>query len=272
MTHQTIKQAFDYFYASNNLTYDARYHRYKLDGITCAGVSTVSDYEPKDFLKHWAAKMVVEHLADKQELIKTLTPKEYADLLLEAKKMHKAKSDEALEIGTAAHDWCEQHIHGKQSEITEAIKNPVEQFLDFEHKHKIQWVCTEKIVCHRGELVAGRLDSLAFVDGALSLVDLKTSSQISSSYYLQTAGYAMCLEDMGIKVDRRIILRLPKIKDEKFEACEVDTPLKEDIQAFIGRRRSYAWQNMVDCKYSDEVEKYYGKTKIKIKKLRLKLI
>ncbi len=110
MTHQEIKKAFDYFYASNNIAYDAKKHQYKLDGITCAGVSTISEFRPAPFLKFWAAKMVVEHLADKQEIIKKLSPKEYQELLLEAKRMHQTKSNEALEIGTIVHQFCEDFI------------------------------------------------------------------------------------------------------------------------------------------------------------------
>lgn len=266
MTHEKIKEAFDYFYASNNIAYDARKHQYKLDGITCAGVSTIAEYRPAPFLKFWAAKEAVNYLADKQEIIKNLSPKEYAELLQEAKKAHIRKSDTALEIGTAAHDWADKHIHGEDLPITKEIENCVKAFLDFEKKHKLQWICTEKIVVNRPHLVAGRLDSLAFVDGALSLVDLKTSSRVSESYYLQTAGYALCLQDMGIPVERRIILRLPKVKDEEFEAVEVDTPLAADTKAFLAQRYAYEWANMIDCKHTETI----NRGKFKEKKLKLK--
>lgn len=266
MTHQEIKEAFDYFYASNNITYNADKHQYKLDGITCAGVSTIAEYRPAPFLKFWAAKEAVNYLADKHEIIKTLSPKEYAELLLEAKKAHTRKSNTALEIGTAAHDWAEKHIHGKNLPITKEIENCVKAFLEFEKSHQTQFICTEKIVVNRQHLVAGRLDSLAFVDGALSLVDLKTSSRISESYYLQTAGYALCLQDMGIPVERRIILRLPKVKDEEFEAVEVDTPLAADTKAFLSQRYAYEWANMIDCKYTETI----NRGKFKEKKLKLK--
>lgn len=268
MTHQEIKNAFDFFYASNNIAYDGRKHRYTLDGITCAGVSTVSEFRPAPFLKFWAAKMVVEYLKDKQEIIKNLSPKEYQELLLEAKKMHKTKSDEALEIGTAAHDVCEKIIKSQPYEITPEIKNCVEQFQEFQAKHKARWVCTEKIVVAPSHLVAGRLDSLAFVDGALTLVDLKTSSRVGESYFLQTAGYALCLREMGIPIERRVILRLPKTKDEEFEAVEVDTPLEADTKAFLSQRYAYEWANMVDCKHTETI----NRGRFKEKKLKLKKI
>jgi len=271
ITHEQIKNAFDFFYASNKIHYDAKTHCYTLDGITCAGVSSVSEFRPKDFLKFWAAKEAINYLADKQEIIKNLSATEYANLLQEAKNAHTRKSNKALITGTSAHDWAEKHIHGEDLPITKEIKNCVEAFLDFEKKHKLQWICTEKIVVNRPHLVAGRLDSLAFIDGALSLVDFKTSGQIDESYFLQTAGYTMCLEDMGIKVDRRVILRLPKDTSE-FEAVEVDTPLDKDVKAFLSQRYAYEWENFVDCKHKEEVVKFYGNKKYKQKKLKLKKI
>ena len=268
MIHSEIKKIFEQFELANNITYDGRRHSYKLDGVTCAGVSTISEYQPKEWLKPWAAKMVVEHLKDKQDFIKTCTPEEYTALLLEAKKMHKTKSEEALDIGTQVHDLCERLIMGMLVSVTEETKNPIDQFLAFQKNHKVEWICTEKIVCSPTHLVAGRLDSLAFVDGILSLVDLKTSSRISESYFLQTAGYSMCLSEMGVPIERRIILRLPKVKDDTFEAVEVDTPLEEDIKAFLAQRYAYAWANMIDCKHTDKI----NNGKFIEKKLKLKLI
>lgn len=268
MTHEQIKNAFDFFYASNHIDYDARHHKYTLDGITCAGVSTIAEYRPSPFLVPWAAKMVVEHLKDKREVIANMTQAEFETLLLEAKKMHKTKSEKALEVGTLAHDWVDKHIQGTKLEVNDDIRNCVGEFLKFENSHKVNWICTEKIVVNREHLVAGRLDSLAFVDGSLALVDLKTSGRVSESYFLQTAGYAMCLEDMGIKVDKRIILRLPKTKDDAFEAVEVDTPLDKDIRAFLSQRYAYEWSNYVDCKHTEKVDRgSFKEKKLKLKKL-----
>ena len=268
MTHSEIKKAFDYFYAANNIEYDGRKHQYKLEGITCAGVSTISEFRPSPFLIPWAAKMVVEHLKDKREAIAKMTQEEFDALLLEAKKMHRTKSAEATDIGTRAHEACEKIIKGEKPVIQKDIENPVFQFLEFEKAHKVEWVCTEKIVCAPSVLVAGRLDSLAFVDGILSLVDLKTSSRISESYFLQCAGYSLCLSEMGIPVDRRLILRLPKTAEDTFEACECSTPLKDDIEAFLGQRRAYMWHNMVDMKYSEKTDNgKFIETKLKLKKI-----
>jgi CRISPR/Cas system-associated exonuclease Cas4 (RecB family) len=265
---EIINKKLDYFYASNNITFDGRKHQYKLDGITCAGVSTISDYRPKDYLKFWSAKMVVEFLADKQEIIKKLNKKEYSDLLYEAKNQHAKKSKEATDIGEKAHNWIESYIKGKRLPITRDIENPVNEFLKFEKVHKVEWIAVEKIVCSSTYLVAGRLDALAIVDGKLSLVDLKTSSQIEEGYFLQTAGYQLCLEEMGVKVNQRIILRLPKKRGDEFEPVLVDTEYEEDKKAFLNLRYAWQWACAIDVKHKeDAIVKGYKTRRLKLKKL-----
>ena len=264
---EKILKDLNYWYISNDIVFDKGKHQYKLGGVTCAGVSTISEFRPAPYLIGWAAKMVVEHLKDKQGIIKDCTPKEYDALLDEAKKLYRTKSKEATDIGERAHKWIEDHIGGVYYKTTADIENPVKQFLDFESKHKVDWIATEKIVCSRTHLVAGRLDALAMVDGILSLVDLKTSNRISESYLLQTAGYAMCLAEMGIPVARRLILRLPKAIEDTFEAVECITPLKDDVDAFLGQRYAYAWSNMIDCKFTEEVEGKHKTKKLKLKKI-----
>ena len=268
MTKKEVNHIFDEFYLANDLMFDGKRHSYTLGGISLAGVSTISEFRPSPELIGWAAKMVYEFLLDKQEVIKCCSPEEYAVLLLEAKKMHRTKSGEAMDIGKKAHKAVEDYINGKTPEITEDIKNSFEQFLAFEKKHNVEWLATEKIVCSPEHLVGGTLDSLAIIDGQMSLVDLKTSGSIRESYVLQVSGYQMCLSEMGIPIEQRIILRLPKIKDDVFEAVLVDTPYEQDVQAFLAQREAYRWKNMVSVKYSDDVQ--VGK--YKQKQLRLKKI
>lgn len=268
MTHEEIKKAFEFFYLSNDLTFDKKKHQYKLGGVTCAGISSISEYRPKDYLKFWAAKMVVEYLKDKQKEIKKMSVGQYTELLLEAKKQHTQRSKGALQIGTDTHDWMESYIKGKTKPITKDIEHPVNEFLDFERKHKVRWVCVEKIVCSPTHLVAGRLDSLAFVDDRLSLLDFKTSNQIDEGYFLQTGGYQMCLDEMGIPVEQRIILRLPKTKEDHFEAVLVNTDYEKDKEAFLHLRYAWQWDNYIDCNFKEEVvEKGYKVRKLKLLKI-----
>jgi hypothetical protein len=271
MNKETIEKTLEIFYEAYPIVFDGKKHLYTLNDEVCAGISSVADYAPKDYLKFWAAKLVSDFLSDKLDLIKTLSPEQWVELLLEAKNQHAKKSKDALDIGTKVHEWIEKYINLRSTGakikflIEDDVKNPIEQFLEFEKRHDIQWILNEKIVASPKHLVAGTLDSLAMIDGKLSLVDLKTSNRIDEGYFLQTAGYAMCLDEMGVKIDQRIILRLPKGEGDGFEAILVNTPLPDDIDCFLHRRYSWKWNNMVDSKYKEEVvENGY-----KVKKLRL---
>lgn len=272
--NKEIEKKINLFYEAYPISFEKRKHIYTLNNEVCAGISSVADYAPKDYLKFWSAKLVVEFLRDKLELIRTITVDDWSKLLKEAKNQHAKRSKEALDIGTRTHDWIEKYIELRTTGtkvkllIDEDIKNPVEQFLEFEKRHNIQWILTEKIVASPKHLVAGRLDSIAIIDGKLSLVDLKTSNQIDEGYFLQTAGYVMCLEEMGVKVDQRIILRLPKKKGDVFEAILVNTPLQDDIDCFLHRRYSWKWNNMIDSKFKEEVvENGYKVKKLKLVKI-----
>lgn len=263
---EEILKQLDLYNSTFNLIYDGKNHTYRINGELCAGVSTVSSYGPSDWLKFWAAKVVSEYLIDKQDLIKTLTPKQYLELLKDAKNAPNQKSKDSLKIGKKVHDWIEKHINGEDLPITDEIKHPVSQFLEFEKKHSIDWICVETIVGSLEHKIGGRLDALAIVDGKVSLVDFKTSGHIDESYYLQTAGYQLCLEEMGVKVEQRIILRLPKVLGEDFEAVLVDTPYDKDKNAFLHRRYSCQWQNYIDSHFKED--KGYGTATYKVLKLK----
>ena len=112
MTKDTILKTLNEFIVLNDVTFNGREHKYTLGGVTLAGVSTISEFRPSPELIGWAAKMVYEFLLDKQEAIKNCTPEEYNAILLEAKKMHRTKSKEAMDIGTRAHKAVEEYIKG----------------------------------------------------------------------------------------------------------------------------------------------------------------
>jgi predicted RecB family nuclease len=130
----------------------------------------------------------------------------------------------------------------------------VEQYLSFEKKHNVEWLAGEKIVCSQRHLVAGRVDDIALVNGKLSVVDKKTSSRISETYFLQTAGYMMALKEMGVLIEQRIILRLPKDEKDSFQAALVTTPYEKDIEAFLHLRYAREWDNYIDCKFKEKIK------------------
>jgi hypothetical protein len=265
---EVIKKLKEY-YKVYPIVHKKRPYGYSVNGIWCAGVSSVAGYAPKDFLKFWSAKMVTEFLEPKLDEIKNMDKVGWKKLLLEAKKQHSVKSDDALEIGTKAHDWVENYIKGKRLPVSDDIKNPVKEFLAFENKYNIQWVAVEKMVASQKHRVGGRLDSLAIIDDKLSIIDFKTSSRISEDNYLQTAGYQLCLEEMGIYPEQRIILRLPKVKGDGFEAVLVPTDYDADKAGFLHRRYSWQWANYINTKFMEDAWYYANGKRVKTKKLKL---
>jgi CRISPR/Cas system-associated exonuclease Cas4 (RecB family) len=242
-------------------------HTYTIDSALYAGVSSIVEERAKPFLVPWASKEAVKLLGwDKTltkkveeafEAIKKLTPEQYLELLNKAKGRYVEIGDVAKKSGTATHDWIEDYIktgvageipNGKD-DISIAISNAINAFLEWEHKHKPEWIVSEKIIFSLKHQFAGTLDALAFIDGQLCIVDFKTSNQISDSYALQIAGYMICLEEAGIKVDRRLILRIPK-DGTKAEDCVVATDEVFDKETFLHFREGRRWKTYIESNFT----------------------
>jgi len=227
----------------SKVEFDEKEHKYtrKSDGKWLAGISSIADSLPKPYLMPWAAKMVVEFLQDKQEIIKILTPEEYLELLDEAKTTHKRKSGEAMDLGTIGHKFCEEYVLAKirNTELPKMIKElkrPLEKFIEWEKENVKQWVLSEAMVVDTEEEFAGRLDGLAILkDDKLAVIDFKFSNQISPSYHLQTAGYSIPFSKYDIEIQDRIIIRLPKTPTKKVYNKETKQYTEEENNIEIAR-------------------------------------
>jgi hypothetical protein len=235
-------------YHEENHTYTS-----KADGKLWPGVTSIGNNLAKPQLIPWAAKMAVQHLADKQEAIKSSSPEEYALLLSEAQDAHSRKSRSAADAGTLAHKWCEEYIKAElvgdgMVALHAYPEDPVtrsctQAFCAWQAAHHVIWLASELVVGSAVHEFGGTLDALAIVDGIPSLIDFKTSNQISKDYFIQTAAYHLALEEMGLKMWQRIILRIPKDGSD-FEALIVPTPLDLDTQAFLALRQVQRWQKL----------------------------
>ncbi len=258
-------------------------HVYKTtddNGTWLQGVTTVSSIVPKDWLSAWGAKEAVKFLGysdyegDTQLATETLkkiskfkTPEEFIALLKEAKGASGRKSKTALVDGKAGHAWLEEYVKSKiegtkpSKTPTDALKRPVEQFLEWEMENISSWVLSEALVAYPEKGYAGTLDALAFTkSGKLALVDFKFASHISDEFYLQTAAYCMTFEPYGIEIDERIIVRLPKtllkeewddkvkkykMVDNNIEVETVKTVYEADKIAFLHALPLKGWINSV---------------------------
>ena len=223
-------------------------HRYEtLDGVWLQGVSTVSSIVPKDWLAAWGAKECVKFLGYSdyegdveraREIMKQIseckTAEEYIAILKEAKGASGRKSKTALVDGTAGHLWLQEFLLAdirrlenikRYNELTKEerqkynypepptgnLERPIKQFLDWYYENVDYPILSEARVAYPEKGFAGTLDAMAMMKtGRLALIDFKFASHISEDFYLQTAGYQATLEPYGIKIDDRIIIRLPK--------------------------------------------------------------
>jgi uncharacterized protein (DUF1330 family) len=265
-----------------DVSFDEKKHIYtrKSDGTWLQGVSTVSSIVPKDWLSAWGAKEAVKALGYSDfegdtELAKEIMEKikacqnveEYQAILKEAKGASRRKSKEALVDGEAGHVWLESYvkarIRGSELPVIPEgnLQRPLTQFIEWEQREVEYWILSEAMVASPDELYAGTLDGLAMMKtGRLALIDFKFASHISEDYFLQTSGYQNCLEKYDIRIDDRIIIRLPKTltidewdaKEKKYKKVEntiepkiVDTIYEEDRNVFLHMLPVKRWINKI---------------------------
>lgn len=226
-----------------------------LDGVT----NTCGIIDKSLYLIPWGVKMAAEkllatmpHTADiAGDFTDSLPWPQFVELVNEAKKAHKEKLVDAGEVGSKAHTLIEHLIKeairfnkgvipiGAKTEVEgpeddERVANCVNAAISWMNQHNVKWLKTEHKVYSRKYEYAGTMDGLAEVDGTLSVVDWKTSNNLRTEYFLQTASYLYAhSEEFGTVIPDRWILRLGKEKGD-FEPWHVGPEtMAEDMEAFI---------------------------------------
>ena len=206
--------------------------------------------------------------------IKAMKGIEYYDFLKEAKGAFRRKTKEAAESGTIAHDYIKNFICGVEQpkELVLALKkdenakNSIKAFNEWQKKHNIEWLASELVIGSSLHEFGGTLDGIAYVDNIPSLIDFKTSNQISEDYFLQTAAYQIALEEMGLHTLQRIILRIPKTGKD-FETVTIENNIENGNRLELDKSGFIALRQMqrVDSYYKNinhSVKDENGKVKI----------
>ena len=254
---------------------DSRHRYTRIDnGKLLAGVSSVAEMLPKPYLLQWAANECSNYVRD--NFRPNMSPQELDAMLELARKAHNVKKKKAGDDGTDMHGILELHVNARISGSKFCPSLPItwqarayDQFLEWESNNKVEWIASELMVFNLDLDVAGRLDAIAKVNGLLTVIDFKTSNSIGSSFYLQTAGYVICLDwmfdngYMDYVPQGRILIRLPKtethdvwIQDEQYktkgryetqpnnvEVVHVPTDLGFDKETFVNLRGAFKWSN-----------------------------
>lgn len=102
---------------------------------------------------------------------------------------HAGVLDDAAQNGTRVHDWIAAYVTGEEiPELDNDLQaEAVQAFLDWESEHEIMPVLTEVTVVNEAVGYAGTLDHIWYVDGKLTLLDVKTSKRVYDSHVAQVA-------------------------------------------------------------------------------------
>lgn len=238
----------------------------KKDGKLWAGVSSVSklaqDTELSGILNQWAANCAIQDVSLRWDLTEKYTQEEKNDLLFApktgAKTAHLRISKDAKELGSSVHEIIENYIQ-KKAELKSEDKNiqrALDQFKKWEKENRVLWLASELLVSNEELELAGRLDALAYVNGKRTIIDFKVANNIGINYYIQLAGYWLCIESMGWLPEERILVRIPKtdvkkvwngrnydVVENNLEVIIPPTDLRFDIETFKHLRQAFKWVN-----------------------------
>ena len=233
------------------------------------GVTTIIGIKDKSIpLQSWQQMITFGHL------LKCIDEKKDLDIELAAEAVLQCNivKEEAADIGKEIHSWCEAYIKHKLKEpgchnlpdipkFPEALQG-VNSFLEWEKKHKVQFVSTEKIVYSLEDDYIGIEDVIFFVDGKFCDGDFKSSNGLYNGVRLQTAAYSKArIEEGGRKSQGRWAIRLSKYSEEEYNKREEQKKeLKKLLAKFTGktyREHPIKPYRVFEAKFLDDNKNYY---------------
>lgn len=189
-------------------------HQYKIGGQRVQSPSSILWIVDKSQpLIYWATNLARDYLLER--LDDGITKNDIITACLQ----HKEKKEEAADIWSQAHEWIEKYTRDKTISLPEdeRVQNIINEFINREKQHNIQYLEFERIVYSRQHNYIGTLDWIAIIDWKKYLIDYKTSNRIYLSQYgMQTVAYKEAYEEeTGDKIDWILIIKLPKESKDK---------------------------------------------------------
>ncbi len=234
-------------------------HKHILNGKEVPGCTSISGlFQDEGWKFAWPVKLMYERsmivfkdAANAQKVI-SLRLDQIDELLKKTKNAWREKRDKAADSGTFAHKLIEAYLKKSEPPFLpgpEALHG-FEEFIKWEAQNRPQWLGCEIQVGSEIHEFAGILDGLAIINGEKTLVDFKTSKDIKEEYNIQLAGLCICLEEMGVNVESRAILHLPK--EGPFEYRPVKSNLVMDKNAFLAGLKFYNHKNIFKARGKNE--------------------
>lgn len=248
-----------YDYIDEDFRFDEGGHKYeiyrddkwqKLQGTT----SVIGKVIAKPGLTWWASKKACQYLGWKHhkdhkkeeriesvtarlEEIKQMTPEEFLKELDNAYRAHNDFKEDSAEKGTNIHERIEGYVNTcidenngkpiKWNTDDEQLKN----FEEWARSEDVTFIASEQRVYSEEHWFAGTFDLLLERGGKRLLGDIKTSSGIYPSYFIQMGAYNTAYEEyIGGEVDGSVVIRLSR--DGSF-GVQYSFNLDRDSQMFL---------------------------------------
>lgn len=221
-------------------TFSESGHVHMFDGKKVKGVTTPLEVIAKPALIQWAADLAAVEALHDDEL--TRRYKEIADMPYgpdrdKAKKLidkdfpaykaarlaHRKKKEDAADWGKIVHKaievWIKTgavptaiEIDGRNYILEEDHLKAINNFVNWATQNNVSFLCSEKLIHSNEWEMGGIVDFVATIGGKLLVGDIKTSSGIWESYWLQCSAYAKMMMEMGLynNFDGMIIVNCKK--------------------------------------------------------------
>jgi len=139
--------------------------------------------------------------------------------------------DAAADVGTCAHRLIQAHwqredyndvraaLAAEYGENTlDLAENAAISYFEWEKDHDVRAEFCERPMVSEKHRYGGTCDFYGLVDGKRTLLDLKTGSGIWPEHVIQVAAYRQMLREHGYRVERVVILNIPRKESESFDA------------------------------------------------------
>lgn len=229
------------------------------------GVTTFIGIKDKSGpMKFWVAKIMYKFLIS----IKSTRDITVYDIK-EAKDLHVQRLKDAATTGTKIHDYIESETKGEKPDMPqeENVLVGVNAWNDWKKQLKIKIKHSEMPLYSLKYDYCGTADAIITIGNKDYLLDYKTSKDVYSEVFLQTAAYAKAYEEMGYgKLHGRWEVRLEKRTEQEFEEEMNEKGLvnaefrpfeainleyapdayERDFKGFLSARDLYLWNKPFD--------------------------
>lgn len=271
---------------------DKHVHKNKKTGTIYGGSSTISGKVSKPWLLPWGLKEMYSYLKSNWKCNKKYSGDEKEELLQLAKKASQRKAQTSADRGTIIHYWVEHYCKTQEiltpeetqeafesgeadspefsqlsmEDIPEVIEDHIDALSGFVSWYKyrdVHPIITEMIVADHEHKIAGILDLLAIIkhngEYKVALIDHKTSNIVGKTALLQTAGYQMMLEKMGINPKIRIILQYgddatrKKYNNPPFKEIIVPDNYEFEKETFLAQNKVRQYESYFENKIKGQL-------------------